>query len=94
MSKRWGTLENFFLEFIDELEKQIIKKTVTWANKNKIISIFTILHFLQKYKEKHCQNLDDLQFLRYRAKHTEIGNYRSFLALLPPKNPKNQDFKK
>ena len=26
--------------------------------------------------------------------HTEISNYRSFFALLPPKNPKNQDFKK
>ena len=51
MSKRWGTLENFFLEFIDELEKQIIKKTVKWANKNKIISIFTILHFYKNIKK-------------------------------------------
>ena len=32
--------------------------------------------------------------LRYRARHTEIGNFRSFFPLLPPKNPKNQDFKK
>ena len=30
----------------------------------------------------------------YRAKHTEIGNFRSLFALLPPKDPKNQDFKK
>ena len=29
MSRRWGTPQNFFLAFIDELEKQIIiKKTV------------------------------------------------------------------
>ena len=28
MWRRWGTPQNFFLAFIDELEKQIIKKTV------------------------------------------------------------------
>ena len=29
MLRRWGTTQNFFLAFIDELEKQIIiKKTV------------------------------------------------------------------
>ena len=29
MGRRWDTRQNFFLEFIDELEKQIIiKKTV------------------------------------------------------------------
>ena len=32
----------------------------------------------------------DLHFLRYRAKQ-EIGNFRSFLALQPLKNPKNQN---
>ena len=48
--KKVGTPQNFFLAFIDELEKQIIiKKTV----KNKIVSIFTMLHFLKKYKGKN-----------------------------------------
>ena len=36
----------------------------------------------------------DLQFLRYREKHTEIGNFRSFFALLPLKKPQNQNFEK
>ena len=35
-----------------------------------------------------------MQFLRYRAKHTEIGNLRSFFALWPPKkNPKTKFWK-
>ena len=59
-----------------------------------------MLHFFKKNNEKHLQiSLSkswwyDLQLLRYRAKHTEIGNFRSFFALLPPKNPKNQNFEK
>ena len=44
--------------------------------------IFTMLHLKKINKEKH------LQFLRYRGKHTEIGNLRSSFALLPPKTPK------
>ena len=37
----------------------------------------------------------DLQFLWYRVSQTEIGNYASFFALLPPtKNQKNQNFEK
>ena len=40
MLRKWGTPQNFFLAFIDELEKQIIiRKTV------EIILIFTMLHF-------------------------------------------------
>ena len=35
-----------------------------------------------------------IQFLRYRAMQTEIGNFRSFFALYPPKNTKNQNFEK
>ena len=36
----------------------------------------------------------DLQFLRYRVWQTEIGNYGSLFALLPPpKNPKDHNFK-
>ena len=31
----------------------------------------------------------------YRAKHTEIGNFSSFFALLPPpKKPQNQNLEK
>ena len=35
-----------------------------------------------------------LKFPRYRAKHTGIDNFRSILALLPPKNPKKQKFER
>ena len=31
-----------------ELEKQLLKKLFKWANKNKVILIFTIMHFLKK----------------------------------------------
>ena len=40
-------LRIFFLAFTDELEKQILKKLLKWANK-KIILIFTMLHFFKK----------------------------------------------
>ena len=33
MRRRWGTPQNFFLAFTDELEKQILKKLLKWANK-------------------------------------------------------------
>ena len=36
----------------------------------------------------------DLQFLRYRAKQTEIHNFRSFFAFYPSKKALNQNFKK
>ena len=54
MLRRWGTPQNFFLIFVDELKKQIIikKKLLKWTNK-KIIFIFTMLHFLKTCKEKH-----------------------------------------
>ena len=43
MRRKQGTPHNFFLAFTDELEKI---KWAKWANeKNKIILIFTILHF-------------------------------------------------
>ena len=32
MRRRWGTLQNFSLAFIDELEKQLLKKLLKWAN--------------------------------------------------------------
>ena len=41
----------------------------------------------------------NLQFLKYTAKHNEIGDFRSFFALLllpfyPHNSPKNENFKK
>ena len=57
----------------------------------------------KKIKKKHLQislsksswyNLHDLQFLRYRANHTEISNFSSFFAPLPPIKPQNLNFEK
>ena len=63
-----------------------------------------MLHFLKKNKKNTCryhyQNLDDMiygylwLFLGYRAKQTEIGKFRSFFVLLPPKNQNKKQKKK
>ena len=73
---------------MDELEKQIIiKKLLKWANKKQnIFNIYNVVFKKYIYKEKHWQislskSQYDLQFLRYKAKHTEIGNFRSFFTL-------------
>ena len=43
MWRRWDTPQNFFLTFIDGLEKLLfIKKTVKWANKKQ--NTFKIYH--------------------------------------------------
>ena len=53
-----------------------------------------MIHLKKKEKHPEISQWYDRQFLRYRAKHTEIGNFRLFFAVLPPKNPKNQNFEK
>ena len=64
MRRRWSTPQNFFLAFIDKIEKQIIiKKTVEVDQiENKIILIFTMLYLNKKIKKNTCryhyQNLD------------------------------------
>ena len=39
MWRRWSTPQNFFFAFIDELEKQLLKKLLKWANKKQISSL-------------------------------------------------------
>ena len=60
MWRRWGTLQNFSLVFIDELEKQIFIKKNSWSEPIKKVGIliFTMLH-LKKIikKEKHLEIL-------------------------------------
>ena len=47
---RWGTPQNFFLAFMDELEKQIvIKKLLNWASKKQNnFNIYNVAIFLKK----------------------------------------------
>ena len=57
MWRRWGASQNFFFVFIDELEKQIIKKNYrSGPIKSKIILIFTMLHFSTPPKNPKNQN--------------------------------------
>ena len=65
------------------LSENCIKKNKTRKTPGDII----ILHLCTK-------NLDDLQFLRYRAWQTETGNLDQFLPFYPPKNLSNQNFEK
>ena len=53
----WNDPSEAQVTFIDELVKQIfIKKTDEVSQlKNKIISIFTMLHFKKKTEEKHLE---------------------------------------
>ena len=47
MWRRWGTPQNFFLAFTDELEKQLIikKKLLKWANKKQYFHIYNVAFF-------------------------------------------------
>ena len=45
MWRRWGTSQNLFMAFTDELEKKYLKNCSSGPIKNKIILIFTILQF-------------------------------------------------
>ena len=83
----------------------LLKKLLKWAKKKqnnfniynvaffkKIKKNTRIYHYFTSMYQK--SEWYDLQFLRWRAWHTEIGNFRSFFTLLPKKNPKNQNFEK
>ena len=91
MWRRWGT-------FIDELEKQIIiKKLLKWGNKKQ--NNFNIpCCILKKIKKNTCNIIIKILMIWstvpeiHRAKHTEIGNFGSFLALLPPQKPQISKF--
>ena len=41
-----------FWNLLMNLKNKLLKKLLKWANKNKIILIFTMLHFLKKIERK------------------------------------------
>ena len=93
--KKVGHTSEFFLGFIDELEKQIIikKKLLKWANKKQNNLNLYNAAFKKQIKKNTCRI--SLSKSSYRAKHTEVANIRSFFSpFYPPKKPKNQNFKK
>ena len=92
MWRRWGTPQNFFLAFIDEFKKQIvIIKMLKWA-KNKIILIFTRLHFFKKIKKNICryhyQNLNMIysswDIEQNILKFVILGHFLPFYPLKTP----------
>ena len=107
MWKKWGTPQNFFLAFIDELEKQLFIKKNFWSGpiKNIRTLIFTMLYFKKKIKKNTWryhyftsahQNLNDMIYSSWDIEHEglKLLVLGHFLPFDPPKNPKNQNFEK
>ena len=75
-------------------KNKLLKKLLKWANKNKVILIFTMLHFLKKYKEKHLQiSLSKFNDVVYSLWGIEQNILKLvilvlFLAFYPLKTPK------
>ena len=73
--------------------KLLLKKLLSWANKNKIILTFTMLHFFKKYKNTcryHYQNLDDMIYSSWDIKQNilKLVILGHFLPFYPLKTPK------
>ena len=84
MWRRWDTLQNFFLAFIDKLEKQIIiKKTVEWVNKKKQNNFNIYVLFKKEKKNTELQSETGRIFCH-------LGH---FLPFQPQENLENQNFK-
>ena len=97
MWRRWGTPKNFFLAFIDELEKQIIiKKLLKWANKKQNnFNIYNVAFFWKKKIKKntlrhHYQNLDDMIYSSWDIEQNilKLVILGHFLPFYPLKTPK------
>ena len=105
MWRKWGTPQNFFLAFTDELEKQIFtKKVLKWAKKKQ--NNFNICNVA--FKKKINKHLKISLFYacvpkilmiwptvqRCRVWQTEIGSFRLCFALLcSPKCQKSKFWK-
>ena len=98
MWRGWGTLQNFFWGFIDELKKQIIiEKLLKWANKKQNnFNIYNVVFFFKKNKEKHLwislSNLDDMIYMIYSSWDPEQNILKlvilGLLSFYPHQNPK------
>ena len=84
--------------------KYLLKKLLKWANKkqNNFNIYIAALFQKKKNKEKHqdislfytCVTKILMIWSTVPEQQTEIGNFRSFFVLLPPKNLRNQNFEK
>ena len=94
-----------FLHLLINLKNNyLFKKLLSGLIKKVRILIFTMLHFPKKIKKNtwrynyltpvYQKSRYDLQFLRYWAWQSEIGNFESFFALLHPWKPEKSEFSK
>ena len=76
------------------LKSKLLKKPSKWANKNKIILIFTMLHFLKNIKKNTCryhyQNLEDMIYISWDIqqnilKLVILGHFLPFYSIKTPK---------
>ena len=101
--RRWGKPQNFFLAFINELEKQLIikKKLLRWVSeKQNNLNIYNVAFLKKKIKRSTCryhyQNLNDMI---YGSENIELNILKlviwgHFLPFYPIKNLQNQNFEK
>ena len=88
MWKRWGTPQNFFLAFIDELSKT--QRSEFWKNEKKLAA-GTILNMCTKNHNRMRYSSWDMEWDKI------FCDFESFFTLLPPpppNNSENQNFKK
>ena len=90
MWRRWGTPQNFFLAFIDELEKQhLLKNLLNWANKNQIAGDTIILQM--------CTINDNyMMYGSWDMKHEEqdfLSFWTIFCLFTPLTTPKMKNLK-
>ena len=104
MWRKWGTPQNFFLAFTDELEKQIFtKKVLKWAKKKqnnfnicnvafkKKINTWRYHYFTPVYQKSWWY---DLQFRDAEYDRLKLVVLGYVLPFHDPKNAKNQNFEK
>ena len=93
-----------FWHLLNLKSKYLLKNYWSGSIKNKMILIFTMLHFKKMYQEKHQEisltvyqkswwyiNYSSCDIEHNRQKLVTLGH---FLPFYPPKNPKNQNFEK
>ena len=92
MWRKWGTTQNSFQHLpINLKNKYLLKKLLKWTNKKQNnFNIYNPAFLLKKFKINTWWH--DLQFLRYRVWQPEIGNNRSFFALIPSQKPRKSKF--
>ena len=86
---------DFFQNIFSNFLKWFYKKLLNWTNKKlKNLNIYNVLIILHLCQWNEKSRWYDLQFLRYEAWRTEIGNFLYILSFYPPNNTENLNFVK